>query len=71
MTTSCLFAGSGMRLKGNHRAVAILAERYIKYVFSSTVGLVRPKTRDKLLKVSHDVQSELIHDVMHGLLVPF
>lgn len=66
LTTSYMFVGSGMRkyLEGNHRAVAILAERYRKYVFSSTVGLVRPRTKDKLLKESHDVRSALIHDVL-------
>ena len=31
--------------------------------FSSTLGLVRPKTRDKWLKVSHDTGRALIHDV--------
>ena len=30
-------------------------------MFSSTVGWVRPKTRDKWLKVSHDAGSALIH----------
>ena len=30
----------------------------------STVDLVRPKTRDKWLKVSHDAGSTLIHDVI-------
>ena len=29
-----------------------------------TVGLVRLKTRDKWLKVSHDIGSMLIHDVI-------
>ena len=33
-------------------------------MFASTVGWVRPKTRDKWLKVSHDAGSALIHDVM-------
>ena len=37
------------------------AERYKKW---STVGLVRPKTRDKWLKVSHDAGGALIHDVI-------
>ena len=32
--------------------------------FSSTVGLVRPKVRDKWLKVSHDAGSALIQDVI-------
>ena len=32
--------------------------------FPSTVGLVRRKTRDKWLKVSHDAGSVLIHDVI-------
>ena len=32
--------------------------------FLSAVGLVRPKTRDKWLKVSHDAGSGLIHDVI-------
>ena len=40
------------------------AECYKKCVFLSTVGWVRPKTRDKWLKVSHDAGSALIHDVM-------
>ena len=40
------------------------AEHYEKCVFSSTVGWVRPKTIDMLVKVSHDVGSTLIHDVM-------
>ena len=40
------------------------AERYEKCVFSGTVSLVRPKTRDKWLKVSHDTGSALIHDVI-------
>ena len=40
------------------------AERYEKCVFLTTVGLVRPKTRDKWLKVSHDAGSALIHDVI-------
>ena len=39
-------------------------ELYEKCVFSSTVGLVRPKTRDKWLKVSHDAGSVLIPDVI-------
>ena len=30
------------------------AQRYEKCVFSSTVDLVRPKTKDKWLKVIHD-----------------
>ena len=46
----CLFAGSGMR-RWNLRPRSS-AKRYEKCVFSSTVGLVRPKTRDKWLKVS-------------------
>ena len=32
--------------------------------FSSTIGLVRPKTRDKWVKVSHDAGSVLIHGVI-------
>ena len=40
------------------------AERYVKCVFTSDVGLVRPKARDKWLKVSHDAGSALIHDVI-------
>ena len=40
------------------------AERYDKCFFSSIVGLVRPKTRDKWLKVSHDARNALIHDVI-------
>ena len=33
-------------------------------MFSNTVGLVRPKTKDKWLKVSHDAGNALIHDVV-------
>ena len=44
--------------RGNHAA----ALNTTKSVFSSNVGLVRPKTRDKWLKVSHDTGSALIHD---------
>ena len=40
------------------------AERYEKCIFSNIVGLVRLKTRDKWLKVSHDAGSALIHDVI-------
>ena len=40
------------------------AERYEKCVFSSTVGWIRPKTRDMWLNVSHDAGSALIHDLM-------
>ena len=40
------------------------AECYAKCIFSSTEGLVRLKTRDKWLKVSHDAGSALIHDVI-------
>ena len=40
------------------------AERYKKCVLSSTIGLVRPKTRNKWLKVSHDAGSVLIHGVI-------
>ena len=36
---------------------------------ASTVGLVRPKTRDKWLKVSHDAGSALIHEVVVRLTV--
>ena len=32
--------------------------------FSTTVGLVRPKTRDKRLNVNHDAGSMLIHAVI-------
>ena len=32
--------------------------------FSSTIGLVRPKMRDKWLKVSHDLGNVLIHGVI-------
>ena len=39
-------------------------EGYKKCGFSSSVGLVRPKTRDKWLKVSHDTGSVLIDDVI-------
>ena len=44
-----------------------VAEGYEKCVFSTTVGLVRLKTRDKWLKVSHDAGSALIHDVIFQL----
>ena len=36
----------------------------MRSAFLSTVGLVRLKTRDKWLKVSHDAGNMLIHDVI-------
>ena len=59
MTSSCMWYAQVTG--GKPRSSA---ERYEKCVFSSTVGWVRPKTRDKWLKVSHDAESALIHDVM-------
>ena len=45
-----------------NRAAVLKATR--SAFFSSTVGLVRPKARDKWLTVSHDAGSALIHDVI-------
>ena len=59
-----MFVGSGMRrykLEGNHAAVLNTTKSAF---FSSTVGLVRPKTSDKWLKVSHGAGSVFIHDVI-------
>ena len=55
-----MFAGSG-RVYAQVTGVKPRgsAERYEQF-FSSTVDLVRPKTRDKWLKVSHDAGSALI-----------
>ena len=56
-----MFAGNSRVTGGKPRSVA---ERYKKCVFSSILGWVRPKTRDKWRKVSHDAGSALIPDVM-------
>ena len=49
---------------GNWRNQASVLNAMRSAFFSSTVGLVRPKARDKWLKVSHDAGSALIHDII-------